>query len=181
MHGRPVLIAVRKRVRDAGRWVRQASWEAPQAELSYGGYARVPVGAVQRDLAARRGHVTALGGAVASAAAAPGPAPEAAASSVIGKNGGMRQRWARLPPWARWVLAGYLTGFADGTGAHVRWMMHGGIHAYAAFGYVPVQVFMVALIVLDPLAFALIALVRREGVWTCPRTGPGTGQPCPAS
>ena len=76
----------------------------------------------------------------------------------------MRRRLARLPPWARWVLAVYLIGFADGTGDHVRWMTHGGIHAYAGFGYVPIQVFMVALIVLDPLAVVLVGLVRREGV-----------------
>jgi hypothetical protein len=86
------------------------------------------------------------------------------------------------------VLAACLIGFADGTGAHVRWMMHGGIRAYAAFGCVPVQVFMAALTVLDPLALALMALVRREG-WLAvavtaldvPQTGPGTGRPCPAS
>jgi hypothetical protein len=75
----------------------------------------------------------------------------------------MRDRWARLPPWARWVLAACLIGFADGTGARVRRMMHGGIRACAAFGYVPVQVFTAALTVLDPLALALMALVRREG------------------
>jgi len=56
----------------------------------------------------------------------------------------VRARWARLPRWARWLLAGYLVGFADGTGAHIRDLARGGIHAYAAFGPVSVQVFLVA-------------------------------------
>jgi hypothetical protein len=76
----------------------------------------------------------------------------------------MRRRWAGLPPWTRWVLAVYLIGFADGTGDHVRWMTHGGIRAYAVFRYVPIQVFMVALIVLDPLTVMLVGLVPRESV-----------------
>jgi len=29
------------------------------------------------------------------------------------------------------MLALYLAGFAEGTGDHLRWMAHGGIHAYA--------------------------------------------------
>ena len=77
----------------------------------------------------------------------------------------MRRRWGCLPPWARWVLAAYLLGFAEGTADHVRWMTRGGIHAYAAFGPVPVQVFLVALIVLDPLTVLLVTLVRRAGAW----------------
>ena len=78
----------------------------------------------------------------------------------------MRARWGALPPWARWVLALYLVGFANGTGDHVLWMSHGGIHAYASsFPPVPVQVFMVSLIVLDPLTIVLTGLVRRAGVW----------------
>jgi hypothetical protein len=77
----------------------------------------------------------------------------------------MRERWARLPRWARWVLAVYVIGFAEGTLDHVLWMSHGGIHAYARFGYAPVQVFLVLLIVLDPVTTLLCAFVRRAGVW----------------
>jgi hypothetical protein len=58
-----------------------------------------------------------------------------------------------------------MIGFADGTIDHVMWMTRGGIHAYAGFGYVPVQVFLVLLIMLDPLAVLLCALVRRTGIW----------------
>jgi hypothetical protein len=70
-----------------------------------------------------------------------------------------------VPVWARWVLAIYMIGFAEGTGDHVAWMTHGGIHAYARFGYVPIQVFFVGLIVLDPLVVVLAGLVRREAVY----------------
>jgi hypothetical protein len=77
----------------------------------------------------------------------------------------VRDRWTRLPVWARWVLAVYVVGFADGSIDHVMWMAHGGIRAYAGFGYVPVQVFLVLLVVLDPFALVLCALVRRAGVW----------------
>ena len=79
------------------------------------------------------------------------------------------RRWALLPRWARWVLAVYLTGFAEGTGDHVWWMLHGGTHAYSAFGSAPVQVFLIALIVLDPLTVVLAGLVRRAGSgWRLP-------------
>ena len=74
-------------------------------------------------------------------------------------------RWARLPAWARWVLAGYVIALVDGTADHLWWMTRGGIHAYAGFGYVPVQLFLVLLIVLDPVAALACALVRRSGVW----------------
>ncbi|MGP7998190.1 MAG: hypothetical protein ACLPKI_12810 [Streptosporangiaceae bacterium] len=77
----------------------------------------------------------------------------------------LRARWARLPRWARWSLAGYLAGFADGTGVHIRDLARGGIHAYAAFGPVPVQVFLVALVILDPLVLVLVGLARPAGVW----------------
>ena len=80
--------------------------------------------------------------------------------------GPLRDRWAGLPAWARWVLAVYVVGFVDGAGAHIRWMLHGGIHAYAAaYPQVEIQVLFVSLIVLDPLAALLTGLVRREGVW----------------
>ena len=60
----------------------------------------------------------------------------------------------------------YLIGFADGTADHVRWMTHGGIHAYApSYPQIAIQVFFVSLVVLDPLVVALVAFVRREGIW----------------
>jgi len=74
-------------------------------------------------------------------------------------------RWKRLPAWARWVLAVYVIGFVDGTVVHVRQLAHGGIHAYAGFGYVPVQVFLVLLVVLDPFTALLCAFVRWAGIW----------------
>ena len=77
----------------------------------------------------------------------------------------VRERWARLPTWARWALAGYVIGFIDGTIVHVEQLAHGGIHAYAGFGYVPVQVFLVLLVAADPAAALLCLLVRRAGVW----------------
>ena len=78
----------------------------------------------------------------------------------------LRRAWADLPRWARWVLAVYLIGFADGTADHVRWMTHGGIHAYApSYPQIAIQVFFVSLVVLDPLGVALVAFVRREGIW----------------
>jgi len=64
------------------------------------------------------------------------------------------------------MLAVYVVGFVDGTGAHIRWMLHGGIHAYAAaYPQVAIQVLFVSLIFLDPLAALLTGLVRRAGVW----------------
>jgi len=77
----------------------------------------------------------------------------------------VRQRWAPLPAWARWLLAVYAIGFVDGTVVHVRQLALGGIHAYAGFGYVPVQVFLVLLVVLDPVTALLCAFVRRAGIW----------------
>jgi hypothetical protein len=78
----------------------------------------------------------------------------------------LRDKWAALPRWARCVLALYIAGFADGTADHVRWMTRGGIHAYASsYPQVPLQAFFVSLIVPDPLAAVLLALVRREGIW----------------
>ena len=77
----------------------------------------------------------------------------------------LRTEWTGLPRWARWVLAAYLTGFADGTAAHVRAQAQGGIHAYSAFSQVPLQVFFVCLVVLDPLVTVLAGFVRRAGIW----------------
>jgi hypothetical protein len=58
----------------------------------------------------------------------------------------------------------YLIGFAEGTAAHVRDLVRGGIHAYASF-QVPLQVFFVSLVVLDLLVVVLVAFARRAGVW----------------
>jgi hypothetical protein len=64
------------------------------------------------------------------------------------------------------VLVIYIAGFAEGTGDHIRWMLHGGIHAYAgAYPQAAIQVLFVGLVMLDPLAALLTGLVRREGVW----------------
>jgi hypothetical protein len=76
-----------------------------------------------------------------------------------------RERWTRLPTWGRWVLAVYVIGFADGTVVHVEQLTRGGIHAYAGFGYVPIQVFLVLLVVLDPVAALLCTFARRAGIW----------------
>ena len=77
----------------------------------------------------------------------------------------LRRAWARLPGWARWVLAVYLIGFAQGTGAHIRDLTRGGIHAYSSLPQTWIQVFFVSLVVLDPLVVVLVAFVRREGIW----------------
>ncbi len=64
------------------------------------------------------------------------------------------------------MLAGYVIGFADGTGDHVRWMLHGAIHAYpVSYPPVPIQVLFVGLLVLDPVPAVLTGLTRHEGVW----------------
>ena len=62
----------------------------------------------------------------------------------------LRRAWAGLPGWARWVLAVYLIGFAQGTGAHVLDLLRGGIHAYSSLPQAWIQVFFVSLVVLDP-------------------------------
>ena len=59
----------------------------------------------------------------------------------------------------------YLIGFAQRTGAHIRDLMRGGIHACSSVPQVWIQVFFVSLVVLDPLVVVLIAFVRREGIW----------------
>lgn len=41
----------------------------------------------------------------------------------------------------------------------------GGIHVYAAWGPAPVQVFVIGLVILDPLIFVLLAVARPAGVW----------------
>ncbi|MEU2625339.1 hypothetical protein ABZ642_45905 [Streptomyces sp. NPDC007157] len=77
----------------------------------------------------------------------------------------LRERWGAQPLWARWVLAGYLIGLTEGTGSHIADLIRGGIHTYASWPQVPLQVFFVSLVILDPLAAVLVGLVRREGIW----------------
>jgi hypothetical protein len=76
----------------------------------------------------------------------------------------LRRAWADLPRWARWVLAVYLIGFAQGTGAHIGDLARSGIHAYSSLPQAWIQVFFVSLIVLDPLVVVLVAFVHREGI-----------------
>ncbi|MEU0411368.1 hypothetical protein ABZ307_26620 [Streptomyces griseorubiginosus] len=78
----------------------------------------------------------------------------------------LRKRWGAQPLWARWVLAVYVIGFAEGTGSHIADLVRGGVHAYATFPQIPVQVFFVSLVALDPLVAALVGLVRPEGIWS---------------
>ncbi|WP_369387313.1 hypothetical protein AB5J72_06565 [Streptomyces sp. CG1] len=77
---------------------------------------------------------------------------------------GIRGRWRTLPPWARWTLVVYVGGFLEGTCSHVLDLVRGGLHAYAAFAPVPVQVFFVALVVLDPLVAVLTLRMRLSGI-----------------
>jgi len=77
----------------------------------------------------------------------------------------LRSAWAALPVWARWVLAVYLIGFADGTAAHARDLARAGFDAYSGFPQVPLRVFFVSLVLLDPLVVVLAALVLPAGIW----------------
>ncbi|MFJ3308435.1 hypothetical protein ACIPSA_36360 [Streptomyces sp. NPDC086549] len=76
----------------------------------------------------------------------------------------LREQWGGQPVWARWVLAVYVIGFVEGTCAHLLDVARGGIHAYASFQQVALQIFFVSLAVLDPLVAVLVGLVRKEGV-----------------
>jgi hypothetical protein len=77
----------------------------------------------------------------------------------------LRSGWAALPAWARWVLAVYLIGFTDGTAAHARDLAQAGFHAYSGFPQVPLRVFFISLVLLDPLVVVLAALVLPAGIW----------------
>jgi hypothetical protein len=77
----------------------------------------------------------------------------------------LRSAWAALPGWARWMLAVYLIGFADGTAAHARDLARAGFHAYSGFPQVPLRVFFISLVLLDPLVMVLAALVLPAGIW----------------
>ena len=79
--------------------------------------------------------------------------------------GRLRSAWADVPRWARWVLAVYLVGFAQGTGAHIRDLVRGGIHAYSAIPQAWIQVFFISLVAVDLLVVVLTGFVRRAGIW----------------
>ena len=83
----------------------------------------------------------------------------------MGLGSRLRRSWAALPWWARWVLAVYLIGFADGTAAHARDLARAGFDAYSGFPQVPLRVFFVSLVLLDPLVVVLAALVLPAGIW----------------
>ncbi|MGW7821094.1 hypothetical protein ACWGLF_23860 [Streptomyces puniciscabiei] len=74
---------------------------------------------------------------------------------------GVRGRWRALP---RRVLVLYAGGFLEGACSHAVDLVRGGLHAYAGFGPVPLQVFFVALVVLDPLAVLLTLRARPSGI-----------------
>lgn len=78
---------------------------------------------------------------------------------------GLRSRWGALSVIARCGLVAYAIGFTDGTGAHVRDLVRGGVHAYAGFGPPVVQVFFLALVIIDPIVVALVISARPVGVW----------------
>ncbi|MEF3112577.1 hypothetical protein [Streptomyces chrestomyceticus] len=75
------------------------------------------------------------------------------------------QRWSALPVWARWVAATYAFAFTQGTCAHLIDLARGGVHAYAAFPQVSLQVFFISLVVLDPLTVFLVIRLHRAGPW----------------
>ena len=52
-----------------------------------------------------------------------------------------------------------LIGFADGTAAHARDLARAGFDAYSGFPQVPLRVFFISLVLLDPLVVVLAALI----------------------
>lgn len=79
-------------------------------------------------------------------------------------RGRVGERWSGQPLWAKGALAVYLIGFLEGTGAHCLDLIRGGIHVYASFAPLALQVFFISLVVLDPLVVVLVGLVRPEGI-----------------
>ena len=75
---------------------------------------------------------------------------------------GIRRRWRALSPWTRVLLLGYAAGFLEGTGWHAVDLARRGLHAYSSLA-LPIQVFFVALVVLDPLVAALVLGARPAG------------------
>ena len=90
--------------------------------------------------------------------------PDAAGQFPAGARAWLGREWAAPSPWARWVLAGYLAGFADGSGAHLLAAARSGIDAYATFPQAWQRVLLASLVVADPLVVVLVALVRRAGI-----------------
>lgn len=80
----------------------------------------------------------------------------------VAGGGEVAGRWASQPRWAKCVVVAYMLGFGDGTGAHIRDLVGGGLHAYS-HAPVAVQVFFVALVVLDPLVVVLLLRMRPLG------------------
>ncbi|MER6070662.1 hypothetical protein ABT187_17905 [Streptomyces sp. NPDC001817] len=76
----------------------------------------------------------------------------------------IRDRRRALSRRVRWTLVVYAGGFLEGTCSHVLDLTRGGLHAYAAFASLPLQVFFVALVVLDPLVAVLTLRSRAVGV-----------------
>ncbi|MFE9559372.1 hypothetical protein ACFYMW_40575 [Streptomyces sp. NPDC006692] len=58
----------------------------------------------------------------------------------------------------------YLIGFLEGAAAHSLDLVGGGIHVYASFAPVPLQVLFVSLVVLDPVVVVLVGRIRPVGV-----------------
>ncbi|MEW2273657.1 hypothetical protein [Streptomyces griseofuscus] len=75
----------------------------------------------------------------------------------------IRRRWRALPPWARVILVVAIGGFLEGTGAHALDLARHGPYAYSSFAP-PLQVFFIALTVLDPLVAVLLLCARPAGV-----------------
>ena len=78
-------------------------------------------------------------------------------------TGRLRRAWTQLPGWARWLVAAYMIGFADGTAAHARDLARGGLHAYAWARPAWVEVLFLSLVALDPLVMILTGLLLRAG------------------
>ncbi len=55
--------------------------------------------------------------------------------------------------------------FADGTAAHARDLARAGFDAYSGLPQVPLRVFFISLVLLDPLVVVLAALVLPAGIW----------------
>ncbi|MEU9125764.1 hypothetical protein AB0C96_39130 [Streptomyces sp. NPDC048506] len=83
---------------------------------------------------------------------------------TVAVTGGLKERWRSRPLWARWLLVVYGLGFCEGACAHLLDLFRGGIHVYASFAPVPLQVFFIGLVLLDPLVVVLVWLVRPEGI-----------------
>ncbi|MET9172324.1 hypothetical protein ACSP97_03880 [Streptomyces sp. SCPE 10] len=73
---------------------------------------------------------------------------------------GVRLRWRVLPPRTRVLLLVHAAGFLEGTGWHAADLARRGPHAYSSFPPA-IQVFFLALVVLDPLVAVLALGARR--------------------